>query len=441
MATNDPFAALEEAAARQAAQEKALQALAQARCRLVLGKDARSAFFATLALRLRPMIDWNIDTMATDGTKLFLNPHFVTALSGDELVGVVAHEVLHNALCHHTRRGPRDSQRWNVACDLAVNPLLLDAGFTLPPSRLLPGEGKHKHLPTGKSAEEYYGLLPDDQPAGSTEGQGSGTEDDAKGSTPRSDPGGCGGVQVPADGSPAACRQAEAEAAVAVAQAHQASQQRGPLPAGLARLVQEALTPKVDWREVLREFVSAQARNDYAWSPPNRRFIHQGLYLPGLRSEELGDIVLAIDTSGSIGARELSRFAAEAQGVLEAFDCTLTVLYHDAEVLKVQRWCSSDGPLVLEPMGGGGTSHVCVFDWLARQGEQATCVVCLTDLWTEFPSEAPAMPVLWAVVGSNDSQPPFGLRVAIETWRFVGSSTPLLRFISATTTRLERRLS
>jgi predicted metal-dependent peptidase len=414
---NDPFAALEQAAARQAAQEKAFQALAQARCRLVLGKDAKSAFFASLALRLVPQVDWGIDTMATDGKKLFLSPSFVSALPPDELLGVVAHEVMHNALAHHARRGPRDARRWNVACDLAVNPLLLEAGFALPASRLLPGEGEYQGLPAGKSAEEYYGLL-SEPPPGKEQGEGPGQGDGEPGQgeagpSPTPDPGGCGAVQEPGGGSQAELCQSQAEWQVAVAQARQVAKGRGELPGGLARLVEEVLQPRVDWRDVLREFVSAHARNDYRWSPPNRRFIHQGLYLPGLRSEELGELVLAVDTSGSIGEKELARFAAEAQGILEAFDCALTILYHDSQVQKVQHWRSGDGPLALEPAGGGGTSHVCIFDWVRAQAEQPTCVICLTDLYTEFPEVTPSTPVLWAVVGDGASEPPFGLRVAV----------------------------
>jgi predicted metal-dependent peptidase len=198
---------------------------------------------------------------------------------------------------------------------------------------------------------------------------------------------------------------------VALAQAQQVAKQRGTLPAGLARLVQETLQPRLDWREVLRRFLSSQARNDFSWSHPNRRFLHAGLYLPGLRSEELGEVVLAVDTSGPIGPRELSLFAAEAQAILESFDCSLTILYHDSAVQHVQRWHSGDGPLQLEPAGGGGTSHVCVFEWVEQQGEMPTCVICLTDLYTEFPPLPPALPVLWAVSGDNTSRPPFGLRV------------------------------
>jgi len=115
-----------------------------------------------------------------------------------------------------------------------------------------------------------------------------------------------------------------------------------------------------------------------------------------------------VDTSGSIGAKELGIFAEEANAVLASYDCSVTVLYHDTEVQKVQTWRSSDGPLVLDAIGGGGTSHVCVFDWIAQAGEQPACVICLTDLETEFPTAIPAVPVLWAVTGGRVSEAPFG---------------------------------
>src|SRR5262249_30746325 len=198
----------------------------------------------------------------------------------------------HKALSHHARMGSRDRARWNIACDLSVNPVLLEAGFTLPKGRLVPGEGSYQDLPQGKSAEEDYALLGHSPEYG--------REDPPSGDDASPDPGRCGSVRPPGDGSLAACKQAAAEAQVAVAQARQVAQQRGALPGGLARLVEEVLQPKVDWREVLREFVSCQARTDYSWNPPSRRFLQQGLYLPSLRSEELGAIVLAVDISGSI---------------------------------------------------------------------------------------------------------------------------------------------
>ena len=377
-----------------------------ARARLVLGRDAESAFFATLVLRLTPLPSWEIDTIATDGRALQYHPPFVTGLSPDELVGVLAHEVMHCALAHPARRGSRDATRWNIACDLAINPLLLKAGVVLPLSRLMPGEGSYVGLDDGKSADEYYAALPSPEQT-----QDGGDE----GSQSTRDPGGCGQVVDPGNGDVAESRQIEAEWQVAVSQAQSAAAGRGPLPAGLGRAVQAVLHPAADWREVLRAFVSSQARNDYSWVRPNRRFIAQGLYLPGLYSEELGDVVLAVDTSGSIGAQLARAVRGRGQCRPGCFACSLTVLYHDTEVQKVQTWKSTDGPLVLDPVGGGGTNHVCVFDWIERSGLSPACVVCLTDLETEFPIVIPTIPVLWAVTGALTANPPFGQVVSLST--------------------------
>ncbi|WP_157369564.1 vWA domain-containing protein [Zavarzinella formosa] len=402
---DDPFTAVETAAARQGLEERASRSLAGARARLILGRDAKSAFFATLALRLTPSVDWDAGTMATDGRTLTYSPAFVLGLSPDELLGVLVHEVMHNALGHHCRRGGRHAVRWNIACDLAINPLLVQNGYALPACRLMPGEGHYAGLLAGKSAEEYYAALTE-EPA-----DGGEAADDSAG---KADPGGCGRVVEPAKSSPADVRRQTAEWQVAVSQAEQTARLKGDLSAGFARVVQEVLQPAADWREVLREFVSATARNDYSWSRPNRRHIARGLYLPGLCSEELGEIVIAIDTSGSVGDRELAVFAAETTGLLSAFSCVAVILFHDTEVRHVQRWESSDGEPRLEPTGGGGTSHACVFEWIKSNDVRPACVVCLTDLDTTFPMPSPDMPVLWAMIGGNPAVPPFGRRVSVS---------------------------
>jgi predicted metal-dependent peptidase len=401
------YECLEQAVRRQAEEESAGQRVSQARTKLVLGKDARSAFFAVLALRMKVAMRWDVETFATDGEDLFVNPRFAASLTAAEVEGVLCHEVLHCALGHHVRRGSRDRQRWNVACDLAVNPLLLEAGFTLPASRLLPNEGEYAGLPTGRSAEEYYTLLPN--PGARQDERGCEAATGGRGG----DPGGCGSVLEPGTGTVAEQKESAARWQVAVAQAELLAQQRGKLPGALDRVVTSVLQPAVAWQDVLREFVTQTAHNDYRWSPPNRRFAHIGLYLPQLSGETLGDVVLAIDTSGSIGQELLDRFGAETQSILDAYDVTLHVVYHDAAVQHVQQWRSSDGPLTLEPKGGGGTSHVPVFEWIATEGVEPSCVVCLTDLYTEFPRVSPSTPVLWAVVGTTSIVPPFGERLYV----------------------------
>jgi predicted metal-dependent peptidase len=398
--SEDLFETLEAAAAHQSMEEAAKQLLAGARASLIIGRDAKSAFFATLMLRQKHRPSWQIVTLATDGKELHYNPEFVTGLSFDELVGVLVHEVMHCALAHPFRRGHRDAKLWNIVCDLAINPILRDAGFTLPPCRLMPSEGSFAHLAPGKTAEEYYVDL---LKAREEDHKGDGSpENDAD------DPGGCGEVIDAAADDPAASQAMAPEWRVALVQAEVAAKGRGELPAGLGRIVESTVNPPLDWKSVLREFVASSAKNDYSWIRPNRRFIAQGLYLPGLYSEELGEVVIAVDTSGSIHEAALAQFGEEVKGVLAAYDCSVSVLYHDSEVQNVQSWRSTDGPLVLDPVGGGGTSHVCVFDWIDQSGTTPACVICFTDLETEFPATAPAIPVLWAVVGGMIGTPPFG---------------------------------
>jgi predicted metal-dependent peptidase len=110
-------------------------------------------FFGTLLFRLGARARNSIATMATDGVSLFFNPEFVETLNAAELAGVLAHEVMHPALQHHTRRGDRNPKRWNMACDYAINPMLVDAGLTLPKDVLL------DHGLRGMSAERIYNLL------------------------------------------------------------------------------------------------------------------------------------------------------------------------------------------------------------------------------------------------------------------------------------------
>jgi predicted metal-dependent peptidase len=132
-------------------------------------------------------------------------------------------------------------------------------------------------------------------------------------------------------------------------------------------------------------------------------------------SEELGEIIVAVDCSGSVGERELALFGSELNGILSAYDCTAVVIYHDSEVQKIVEHSSTEGELKLEPVGGGGTSHVCVWEWMNREGRSPACVVCLTDMESEFPSPADVtVPVLWASVGGANVVPPFGRVVQIE---------------------------
>lgn len=398
--TADPFILLEQAALRARQEAQAAEAVSDTRTKIVLGRDARTAFFAVLAMRLRMRPDWDVDTAIVDGRTMGYNPEYFLRLTPAERLGVVIHEVMHCAMGHFRRQEGREQRRWNIAADLAINENLVAAGLQLPAGACVPGVGLFGNMPLGESAERYYDLLAKPDEGGQGPG-GSGSGDDSP------DPGGCGGVRPPRD--PAAAAASEAEWTVAVSQAATVARGRGDLPADIKRLVQEVVHRPCDWRALLRRFVSNNARNDYSWSRPNRRFLHAGLILPGVQSEQLGRVVVTVDTSGSIGPETLSKFADEISAILGSYDCELRVLYHDYNVTAEQEWRSTDGPLELTPVGGGGTSHCPVFERIEE--DPPSCVICLTDGYTMYPPQ-PDVPVLWAM--TTDQVGPFGETVKID---------------------------
>lgn len=401
----------------------------KARAGLILDQP----FFGALAIRLELVEDRKPGTTAwTDGKHIGYNPEYIDKLTLDEVKGLLCEEVMHVANLHNLRRGEREPRQWNEACDHAIIPLIKGSGLKVPSDSL---DNVDFH---DKSAEEIYSLLakkgkpePQGQPnpgsgeAGDSgeggqeqedgekgEGEGGGEEGNPK-DDPSAAPGSSSGEVRDYPGKDgqrageAERREAEGDMKVALAQALAGAKSIGKVPAGMERLVQVMLNPKVDWREVLRRFVSTTARNDYRWIPPSRRHVYNGLILPSLRSEELGDLVVGVDTSGSIYQEELDQFASELTAILEEYHANCTVIYCDTQVhTEDVSW--TDLPLKLTPKGGGGTDFRPPFEYTTREGLEPPCLVYFTDgECYDFP-EPPDYPVLWVVTKTKGFDPPFG---------------------------------
>src|SRR5208283_3536858 len=323
------------------------------------------------------------------------------------------------AALHHTRRSGRDLRRWNIACDYAINPLLVEAGFELPDGALL------DPAYAGMSAEDIYAKLPrdagengDNQDSDDPGGMG-GVTDPPPGGADSGDPGPSGqpnqpgqpGAQAPSPGpSPADLARQEENWLIATAQAEATAKAMGIGAGDAARAIREQVAPKLDWRDVLRRYLSAAAKSDYAWTPPNRRHIARGLYLPSLRSETLGPVVVGVDTSGSIDDVTLAAFSAEITAIMEdAAPEAIHVVYCDDEVAGTETYGPGD-LIQLTPHDGGGTAFKPVFDWIARSDIQPVCVVYLTDLCGSDFGPVPDYPVLW--VSTELTQAPFGEVIA-----------------------------
>ncbi|MBX5253346.1 hypothetical protein HJC03_23540 [Rhizobium sp. NLR4b] len=364
-------------------------------------------FFGSLAVQLVLVEENSYPTMATDGTHLFWNRKFVDGLKKPELVFVLAHEVMHNALDHHVRKGRREHEKWNKACDYAINGELSACGLKMPKCGLIDAQY------TGRGAEEIYSLLPDEPKGG-----GSGGKDD---------PGGCGAV-LPAAAAHEAEKLAKASADMkvkvrqAAAIAAKASGGIGNLPGSMQRLIEKLLAPVVDWRAVLRRFIDDSQTRDYTWMKPNRRHIGSGFILPGLMTDGLNHLVVGVDSSGSTFDPEvLQRFASEISGAFgDGSIDKVTVIYADTAVARVDEFERGD-EIFFNITGGGGTAFSDTFRWIAKNVPDASAIIYFTDLYVSDFGEQPAAPLMWAVYGDSrtfkdlSSRTPFGNAISLAS--------------------------
>ncbi|MFY9327093.1 MAG: VWA-like domain-containing protein [Georgfuchsia sp.] len=380
--------------------ETALAKLRQAKTNLVLDHP----FFGALVMRLGLIPDPTCETLWVNGKVIGFNPGYVMELTMNECKAGLAHEVLHAANGHTWRRGTRDPERWNEAADYAINPILKNAGFAVPDDWLLDPKF------TGKSVESIYEQLPRKNKGGGGNGSGKGQGSNQVGAQPSSSPHkGPGEVRdLP---NPDTKAEQAANWKVAVSQAAKVAKMRGTLPGGLEWLVDDTEKSRIDWQSILHRFVKTPVRGDYDWRYPNTRYLSLGLYLPSLRSEEMGDIVIGIDTSGSTGSW-MSAFFAELTSVVEDVrPRQVHVVYIDARIQRVDQFEQGDA-ISFSPKGGGGTDFRPFFQWVKDKDINPVCAVYLTDLKGTFPSSEPAYPVLFA--GPIKCQAPFGEVVMID---------------------------
>jgi len=410
--------------------------LSAARTQLILDKP----FLGALVLRL-PLVEGDeswCKTTYTDMKKLYYNADFIEQLKPTETQFVLAHEALHCALSHFARRQHRIRHRWDLACDYAINPILVREGLTAPPNVMLMWDYE------GMSAEEIYPLLSDnendaqnelgqdnqqgDQEQGeeSNQGEGKNTEsqklsgqqqDDAEQGKGQSGE----GKQTP-DGKqnqpPPQLNNDEVQSLTTqwqqrMAGAAQQAMQAGKLSQALMRLVDHLLQPQLPWRMLLARYMTATAREDYSYSRPSSRRGEPAIF-PRLRSHQV-NVVAAIDVSGSIATSELKEFLAEINQIKAQIRAKVSLLACDANI-------DPDGPWEYEPWeefvlpkmfsGGGGTDFRPVFDWVENQDLNPDLLVYFTDAEGDFPNQQPLYPVIWLVKGRLPV--PWGQRIQLN---------------------------
>ena len=359
-------------------------------CVTVLLRD--QPFFGSLALRLPIRPDETRETLASDGKDIRYAPQWVADTDADRIKTALARVVLACALKHHTRRGGRDPERWQRASQLVTHGLLRDAGFVLPPEAEawdgISAEQAYDRLPEpSDDAEDPGGASPSGNggdnggAAGPQAGDGSGDqnapsdptddgsmqEQDEPGSgsnssgwkpsgpTPAShDPCGTGEV-IDADerrddtgqsGESSVDTPAEEQAwDEAMHQAASLARAQGNAPGAVEETIRQAHRSILDWRSLLRRYMTDAARRDYSWSVPNRRFIDSGLYLPSMHSEGIDTIAIIIDTSASLPGETLALFWAEVREIAaELQPESIYVLQVDAVLQDAARYPAGELP-------------------------------------------------------------------------------------------------
>ena len=354
---------------------------------------------------------------ATDGISLILNPttFFDKDLTLYNRVFICAHEILHCIFDHcglmhaYRMRGeiaypdgkkiPYNPELMNVAADYVINALLVESSIGAMPK----DKGLHDtKIADGQQAViDVYRKLYDDakKNGGGAGGHGQGFDQHlAPGQGQGKDP-----AQTMQDRSPQ-------EWDTQIAAAATAARAQGKMPAGLERVFGELLQAKVDWTEQIRALFARKVGNDaYDWRKLDRRLIVRGIGAPGRMGYGAENVVVAVDTSGSIGAATLQRFFAEMAGILEDVrPRTLWVLWADAEVAGVEELSEASDLLSLKPKGGGGTDFRPVFGWVHDQGIQVDALVYLTDGYGSFPAQSPDYPVIWGNISGGSVKYPFG---------------------------------
>jgi predicted metal-dependent peptidase len=386
--------------------------LSAAGTRLVLDRP----FLGALALRLSAHVggEW-CKTVGTDARALYYNPDYISALSISQLEAVLAHEALHCALSHFARRHHRERHRWDLACDFAINALLVSEGMTLPPNAV--------YLPEfeGMTAEEIYPLI-DEHPDVEPHDQHlyDGVKGDAESGENSSGGAGANGAAAPPrtrgdQPPPLSLEERDILSSQWQQRATGAAQQAlqsGHLSQQMARLIDHLLQCQVPWRAMLARFMSFSGREDFNYHRPSRR--EGEAILPSLRSAQV-EIVVAVDTSGSITSRELGDFIGEIDALKGQVRARVTLLACDAALHPDAPWRFEPWENLQIPAlgGGGGTRFTPVFDWLDTQDHLPDALVYFTDADGEFPPTAPACPVVWLVKGRHPV--PFGERIQLNS--------------------------
>ena len=369
--------------------QQIIDKLVTARIALLL----KHPFFGNLATRLKLVNADNwCPTAGTDGRHFYYNTKFIDSLTPKEAEFLFGHEVLHNVFEHMlVRQGNREHMIWNIAADYAVNQILVEQKIgDMPQGKKGENKGfqddKYKDWNAERIYDDLYktakkngknflkklGKLLDEH---IDWGKGNGGKGKDK-----NDKDGKGKQPVYTKEDLKKIRDEIKEAMISAAQSTGA----GNLPGAIQRMVKELTEPKMDWREIIQQQIMSTIKSDYTWMRPSRKAWHTSAILPGQNNDQMIDICLALDASGSISDQQCKEFLTEVKNIMDQYkDFRIHLWTFDTKVFNPKVFTPDNADELLDyTLGsGGGTEFECNWDYMKDEGIVPKKFIMFTDGW------------------------------------------------------------
>jgi predicted metal-dependent peptidase len=388
------------------------------RCHVQLMKHKNFALFSGLFMIGKVSVDDEVPTACTNGLDVRYGRAFVDRLNDKQLAFLILHENMHKAYRHLVvweKLNKKNPMLANMACDYVINLQIRDYDPNQYDTEMPTDEdgevlGLIDEQYRGMDAHQVFLLLEKEEEQG---GRGGGGGGEPKGFDDHD-----------WDGAKELSKEEQEQVAKEIEQAlRQGSILVGKMGGNVDRNISEMLTPKIDWKEALREFVKSmtQGKDQSSWRRLHKRYLAADIIMPSSYSEKVGGITIAIDTSGSIGTEELSQFLSEVKSICEEVSPeVIDLLYWDTHVAARETYTENELAGLVEstkPAGGGGTEPACVPKYMNKHNIKPECLLMLSDGYIGHQNESDwniEAPVLWCIKGNSRFVAPVGKTVHVE---------------------------
>lgn len=352
-----------------------------------------------------------IPTFATDGFRIYYNREFAASLCDSEIRGVLCHELLHVLTESRARRNGRDPRLWNVACDYAINEMLLAMGFHLPEGAL------YKNELFLLAAEEIYELLKKEPGSPLPRLSMSIVPSRDLGALPESlrddviaDCSALSAGLSPDDKTGPVDEESRRILLKSLKKTFLENARKiGIFPSALLKKIAMSDKSVVDWRALLQHWLTDRLKSDWSLFPPSKKALWQGLLLPSVGTPVPSRLVFAVDTSGSMTDGELSQIYTEIRAFRETFPTPLVVVQCDDDIQSVKEYEAFEDfedPTLVDVYWGGGTDFRPIFKWIdENESGSPSILIHATDGYGIFPKIC-SVPVLWLLTRNHASNLP-----------------------------------